>query len=112
MLDIDESLLEPLSNQQLPVPVDPIAGSFNVDLALQQDKLANPSSILVQLIIGVNKRNESGNSVILVDGIFPTCGFYPFRTVSVKVNQNYLFNDIQAKSDDFSLLRIKNIKSI
>ena len=112
-LDVESLPLQPLNNQQFPIIINPIAGSFNVELPIKQDKLTNPSSLAVYLHIAVHKHNDDGASVQVVtgDGIIPTSGFYPIRTINAKINQNYVNADIQARSCDITLFRNANIIS-
>lgn len=112
-LDVDKEPIQAINNQQLPVAVNPIGGSFHIELPIQQDKLTNPSSILVQLHIAVHKHDANGSSIPVVktDGILPTNGFYPIRNINAKINQHYVNGDIQAKSSDNSLFRNMDILS-
>ena len=112
-LDVENSPLRAINNQQFPISVNPIGGSFHIELPIQQDKLTNPSSILVELHITVNKRNANGSSVpvVLADGIVPTSGFYPIRTLNAKINQHYVNGGLQARSVDISLFRNVDILS-
>ena len=111
--DVGISPLQALSNQQFPVPINPIGGSFNIELPIQQDQLINPSSIFIVLHIGVNKstKNQASIPVVLADGLIPVSGFYPIRTVNAKINQFYINGDIQARSNDISLFRNVDILS-
>ena len=112
-LDVENSALRPINNQQFPISVNPIGGSFHIDLPIQQDKLTNPSSITVDLHIRVNKRDANGASipVVLADGIVPTSGFYPIRSLNAKINQHYVNSDLQSRSADISLFRNMKILS-
>ena len=112
-MDVETSPLQALSNQQFPVPINPIGGSFNIELPIQQDQLVNPSSIFIILHIGVNKstKNNASVPVVLTDGLIPVSGFYPIRTVNAKINQFYINGDIQARSNDISLFRNVDILS-
>ena len=112
-LDVENSSLRPINNQQFPISVNPIGGSFHIDLPIQQDKLTNPSSIMVYLHVAVNKRDTNGASipVVLADGIVPTSGFYPIRSLNAKINQHYVNSDLQSRSADISLFRNMEILS-
>ena len=112
-MDVENSSLQALSNQQFPVPVNPVGGSFNIELPIQQDQLINPSSIFIILHIGVNKstKNSASVPVALTDGLIPVNGFYPIRNVNAKINQFYINGDIQARSNDISLFRNVDILS-
>ena len=112
-LDIENSSLQPINNQQFPISVNPIGGSFHIDLPIQHDKLTNPSSITVDLHMTVNKRDGNGASipVVLGDGIVPTSGFYPLRSLNAKINQHYVNSDLQTRSADISLFRNMEILS-
>ena len=112
-LDVESSPLQPINNQQFPVPVNPIAGSFNIELPVKQDKLTNPSSLAVYIHIAVHKNSDTGTSIPVVkeDGIIPTSGFYPIRTINAKINQNYVNSDIQTRSCDLTLFRNVDIIS-
>ena len=112
-MDVQNSALRALNNQQFPVSVNPIGGSFNVELPIQQDLLINPSSILVELHVTVNKVDTNGQSINMAmeDGIVPTSGFYPLRSVNAKINQHYVNGDIQTRSNDVTLFRNVDILS-
>ena len=112
-LDVENSPLRAINNQQFPISVNPVGGSFHIDLPIQQDKLTNPSSIMVGLHIAVNKRDGNGGSipVVLADGIVPTSGFYPIRSLNAKINQHYVNSDLQARAADISLFRNMDIFS-
>ena len=107
-LDVDNSSMNAINNQQFPIHINPTGGSFHIELPIQQDKLTNPSSILVDLHIAVHKRDPAGNSVpvVLADAIIPTSGFYPIRSLNAKINQHYVIEDLQARSKDIIFLEI------
>ena len=94
---VENSALRPINNQQFPISVNPIGGSFHIDLPIQQDKLTNSSSIMVDLHITINKRDGNGASipVVLADGIVPTSRYYPIRSLNAKINQHYVNSDLQ-----------------
>ena len=106
-LDVENFVLRPINNQQFLISVNPIGGSFHIDLPIQQDKLTNSSSIMVDLHITINKRDGNGASipVVLADGIVPTSRYYPIRSLNAKINQHYVNSDLQMRSADISLFR-------